>query len=237
LKTAVITGGTKGLGRALAGAFRGVDYSVVALYHSDDDAAEVLRRDLALEGARGTTLRYDVADPALASRLADLPQVSSAVELVLVHNACAPFSPRPFHLTPWDEVARGVATAIGGSFLCTQALLRSLVASRGTIVNVLSEVVHNAPPKGFAGYVAAKYGLLGLTRALAVEYAARGIKVFSVSPGFMETSLTATWDPRLRTGLDTGAASVERVASAIVDLVVRRDELPGQGEDYRVPSP
>lgn len=140
------------------------------------------------------------------------------------------------HLLKWDDFQDSFEVAVKGVWLYTRSVIRPMLkARRGNIVNVLTTAVEGIPPKGFAAYVTAKCALQGLTRALASEYAHRGIRVFSVSPGFMETSLTAGWDQRLKAAMSnasaTGAQSPMYVAENIRKLV-ENPQTPGQGENH-----
>ena len=234
MKTAVVTGGTAGLGRALVLAFARSGVHPVALFSRNEQAAEQLKKILSDERLAGTVLQKDISQPSIVESLKEIPAVVQASELVLVNNASAAFSPQPLHLVSVEALDALIATNLRGSFLCVQALLRALVRTRGTVVNILSTVVHDPPPKGFAPYVMAKHGLLGLTRAIASEYGERGIKAISVSPGYMETSFTAGWDERLRTAMPP-ASLPEAVADFVVHLLAE-GRIAGGGENYSLPS-
>ena len=107
---------------------------------------------------------------------------------------------------------------------------------QSSIVNVLTAAIEGAPPKGFAAYLTAKYALQGFTLALAAEYAARGIKIFSVSPGYMETPLTEQWDSRLREAIrvNSGRISIPTEAAARIVELVQDGAVLGRGENYPV---
>jgi 3-oxoacyl-[acyl-carrier protein] reductase len=234
-RTVIITGGTKGLGREMSLAFARAGYCVLALYSSDEAAAGKLTADLAEIKATGFAVRYDVRsdDPSIWNRT----EIQTADDLTLVHNACAAFTPVPMHQLAWSDFERNLLVAVKGAWLCSQSLIRAMLKNkRGAIVTILTAALEGAPPKGFAAYAVAKHALRGFTLALAAEYAARGLRVFSVSPGFMETSLTAQWDPRLRAAIRTHSTRITlppRAASQIVALV-ESAAVPGRGEDYPV---
>lgn len=232
--TVIITGATKGLGRATALVFARAGHHVIGVYASDDTAAESLREELGRIGGDSVVVRHDIRDEgdAFWSR----PDIQNAPSLVLINNACAPFTPQPFHLLRWEEFERNLSVGLKGSWRCSLALLRPMLrCGRGVIVNVLTAAVHGAPPKGFAAYVAAKHALRGLTLALAAEYASKNIRVFSVSPGFMSTPLTADWDARLVEAIRTGGAvSDPGEAAAKIFSLVDAPTTRGQGEDYPV---
>ncbi|MBI3882120.1 MAG: SDR family oxidoreductase [Verrucomicrobia bacterium] len=232
--TVIITGATKGLGRETALAFARAGHRVLGLYANDDAAAEKLRVDLRPLSDDSEVIRHDVTRENV--ELWSRPEIERAESLVLINNACAPFAPQPFHLLRWEDFESGLAVGLKGSWLCARAVLRPMArAGRGTIVNVLTTALHGLPPKGFAAYATAKHAVRGLTLALAAEYAARGVRVFSVSPGFMSTALTAGWDARLVEAIRAGAPETMPADAArrILELVTDA-ATPGQGEDHRI---
>lgn len=230
----IITGGTKGLGREIALAFGRADYFVIALYAADTPAAESMKIALAGAGIAGTVLQHDVTseNPAIWSR----PEILEAGSLTLIHNACAPFTPVPMHQLHWQDFQRSFDVAVKGGWTCSQALIRLMLKKGGgTIVNILTSAVEGMPPKGFGAYAAAKHALCGLTLSLAVEYAPRGVRVFSAAPGFMATSLTEQWDARLREAIQMSARNSDPAAAArrLVELVEDKT-TPGRGENYPI---
>jgi 3-oxoacyl-[acyl-carrier protein] reductase len=232
--TVIITGATKGLGHATALAFGAVGHRVFGIYAADEEAAETLRIELQSFGSDSCVVKHDVRTP--STDFWNRPEIQEAESLVLINNACAPFIPEPFHLLRWEDFESGLNVDLKGSWLCTRALLRPMArAGRGTIVNVLTTVLHGLPPKGFAAYATAKHALRGLTLALAVECRPKGIRVFSVSPGFMATSLTTGWDARLvETIRASGPVSDPVEAARRIRELVGDAATPGQGEDYRI---
>ena len=145
----------------------------------------------------GSVLQHDVRSE--DTSFWNLPEIQEADSLTLVHNACASFSPMPMQQLSWQDFENNILVAVKGAWFCSQPLIRLMIKKgNGSIVNILTSAIEGSPPKGFAAYVTAKHALKGFTLALAIEYAARGIRVFSVSPGYMETSLTQQWDSRLR---------------------------------------
>lgn len=236
-RVVIISGATKGLGRALALDFGRNGYQVIGLYHSDHAAATEVRTQFTAEQLNGTFRQQDITSENFAA-VQPFLELPEGAQLTLINNACAAFSPQPLHLLRWQDFQSSFDVAVRGTWNCTQLVLRPMLKrSRGTIVNVLSDVVNDSPPKGFAAYVTAKYALQGLTRALASEYSSRGLRVFSVSPGFMETALTSAWDERLKTAIrdsmKSGMQTPATVAAAIRQLI-ENPETPGKGENYRL---
>jgi NAD(P)-dependent dehydrogenase (short-subunit alcohol dehydrogenase family) len=233
--TAIVTGGTQGLGRAIALALARRGMRVLALYHRDHEAARDLDRVMAESGLDGRALQHDVTDPRDDAPAWRAPEIERADRLVLVHNAGAPFTPQPFHLVPWDDFQRCFDVAVRGAWACARALLRPMLSTgEGRIATILSTATHGLPPKGFAAYAAAKSALRSLTLSLAAEYGARGLRICSISPGFMDTALTRAWPPALREAVGRhGATDAPTVAERVAKLLTMPD-LPGRGEDYVV---
>jgi NAD(P)-dependent dehydrogenase (short-subunit alcohol dehydrogenase family) len=154
----------------------------------------------------------------------------------LIANACAPFTPKPFHLIDWREVSTQIDVNVKGTFLTFKRLLPFMVKSGGgAVVSVLTTAV-SSPPKGFAAYVTTKSALEGLTKAWAAEYAARGLRAFAVSPGFMETSLTAEWSDHLKASIYSDKEAVQKpsdVAASILNLL-EDEQTAGKGENYLI---
>lgn len=225
----VITGGTRGLGRSLALCFGLAGYAPFCVYRTNEEAADQLAREFDTRGIAGTCHQCDVT-----RGLSTLPALHAGDSLMLIHNAAPPFEPGPFHRQRWEDVQPGFDVIVQGGYRCMQDVLKPMVTlGGGLIINVLSSVVDGVPPKGFAGYTAAKYALLGLGRAVAAEYHDRRIGVMAVSPGYMHTDLTAAWRPELQRAVQGAlpAASTDEVAQHIVRLA-EDAALPRRGENY-----
>ena len=176
---AVITGGGRGLGAAIATAFDAAGITTTLLGRNLTNLQEVAGR---LQAARCQEL--DVTDPeAVQAAFSDLPAVD-----ILVNNAgIAPSS--PFNRHTLEDWRASFAVNVDGAFYCTQAVIDSMLErNAGRVINIAS----TSAQKGYAyvsGYVASKHALLGLTRALATEYARTGITFNAICPGFAETDL------------------------------------------------
>lgn len=233
--TAIITGATKGLGREICLSFARRGCAVVGTYASDDSSAERLRDDLRSSGARFQIVKSDITNG--SDELWTLAEVAEAESLILVNNACPGFHPTPMHRVPWSDVSHQIDVGLKGAWLLSQsAVSRMAKQKRGTIINVLTSALENVPPKGFSAYAVAKHALRGLTLSLAVEFNSRGIRVFSVSPGFMDTEFTRSWDFRLREAITSsdGRMTVPAEAGERVVELAMSDEVGGCGEDYPV---
>jgi 3-oxoacyl-[acyl-carrier protein] reductase len=234
-RTVIVTGGTKGLGREISLAFARQGCQVLALYAGDESAAREFECLLAEAGLAGAAVKHDVCseDAALWTRA----EIQTADHLTLVHNACAAFAPAPLHQLTWADFEKNHAVAVKGAWMCSQPILRLMLRKKaGTVITILSSVMEGASPRGFAAYATAKHALHGFTLALAAEYAPRGLKIFSVSPGYMDTPLTRGWDDRLRQMVHDQAERRTRPAEAARQIVelAGKAATPGLGENHPV---
>ncbi|MEQ1762325.1 MAG: SDR family oxidoreductase [Pyrinomonadaceae bacterium] len=233
-KIVVIAGATKGLGKELALSFSRSGYEVIGLYHADMATAERVRDEFAASQLRGDFLKLDIAKDGGWDEFNAIIDSKAGRHFTLFANASAPFAPKPFHTLDWSEISSLIDVNVKGTFALTQRLLPHMVKARaGRIVTILSEAVDDTP-KGFSGYVIAKSALDGLTRCLAEEYSSRGIHVFSVSPGFMDTSLTKNWSEHLKAMIFADPSRVTSPA-VVAERILRICEDPGtkgQGENY-----
>jgi 3-oxoacyl-[acyl-carrier protein] reductase len=225
-KVAVITGGSRGIGRACAEALAADGWSVALGYRTNEAAAKEAREALEAAGRRALAVELDVTDDGSVSEA--FRRVSDELGAVtgLVNNAGMS---RDGLLVkyPMDVYEATMATNLRGAFLCCQAALRGMLRARwGRIVNMSSAVAL----RGNAGqtvYAATKTGLVGLTRSLAREVGPRGITVNALCPGFLETEMTSGIGDQARaTFLEQTpigrAATLQEVAS-VVRFVMSED--------------
>ncbi|MBI3766896.1 MAG: 3-oxoacyl-ACP reductase FabG [Deltaproteobacteria bacterium] len=186
-RRALVTGGTRGIGRAIALALAGAGATVTVTWATREADADAAARAFAERGGDHAVRRCDVRDAdAVAALFTELKERGGTD--VLVNNAAIA---RDAHLMmlsddAWQDV---LATNLTGAFLCVRRALRGMIASRwGRIVNVISPagLVGKA---GAANYAASKGGLLSMTRSLAREVARFGITVNAVCPGIVETPM------------------------------------------------
>ena len=188
-KSALVTGGSRGIGRAIALRLAGQGADVAFSYHGNASAADATVADIEALGRKGLAVRADVSDPAAADGL-----VKSVLEAygkvdILVNNAGITRDDLIMRMSvkAFREV---LETNLFGAFYMTKAVTRPMLKAKGgRIVNITS-VSGQAGQTGQANYSAAKAGLIGLTKATARELASRSITCNAVAPGFVLTELT-----------------------------------------------
>jgi 3-oxoacyl-[acyl-carrier protein] reductase len=196
-KVVVVTGGSRGIGRACAVAFAKAGATVVLTYAGNDAAAEEAVR---LAGARTAAVKFDVSDTAACASAIDAVLAQHGRLDVLVNNAGVAVDGLSVRVKDedWD---RQLDTNLKGAFALARAAARPMMKQRsGAIVNLVS-VVGEMGNAGQAAYAASKAGLVGLTKALARELGSRNIRVNAVSPGFIDTDMTKKLPDGLRARL------------------------------------
>jgi len=190
-KVALVTGGSRGIGRAVCmklaerGAFVHINYL------RNEEAAEEILSAIRAAGGRARCCRFDVADAgAVARSISEMAASEGAVD-ILVNNAGQSVDGLAVRLKE-PEWHRSLDVNLSGAFFCCQAVIRPMMKKRwGRIVN-LTSVVAEGGNAGQAAYAAAKAGIVGLTKSLARELGSRNICVNAVSPGFVATEMTAS---------------------------------------------
>lgn len=190
-KAVLITGGATGIGRATAEAFA-AEGAAVMIGDVDPRAEETVAR-IAAAGGRAACHRCDVADGGAAVALVAACVARFGRMDAAFNNAGILPPPLPFHAVPEADVDRILAVDLKGVFTCMQAEVRHfLEAGGGAIVNTASVAGIVADPN-MSAYVAAKHGVVGLTKAVGIEYAQAGIRVNAIAPGFIATPMTQAW--------------------------------------------
>jgi len=189
-KVALVTGGSRGLGRAIVLALATEGARVAVNYHRGRDEAEALAAEITARGGKALALGADVADATAIGQLFDTTEQTLGPIDVLVNNAGIWPKSTVCETTEaeWDRV---MAVNLKGPFLaCREAVRRWLAAGRGgRIVNITSPAAFLGATTGHAHYAASKAGLVSFTVSLAREVAAQGIYVNAVAPGMMATDM------------------------------------------------
>lgn len=195
--TAVVTGGSRGIGRAVALALARDGYQILLTYVSRPAQAEAVVEEIRALGGSAACASLNVGDPqAVAAFFRD--QVKENVNLAcLVNNAG--ITKDGFLVRMKDEDFDAVINVnLRGAFVCTREAARIMTKNRtGCIVNI-SSVVGQMGNAGQANYSASKAGIIGLTKSTAKELAARNVRVNAVAPGFIETEMTAVLSEETR---------------------------------------
>jgi len=198
-KVAVVTGGGKGIGRAIASRLACGGAKVV-LSGRDAAALETACGEIRAQGGEALAVAGDVSRASDADQLCAKTLEAFGRADILVNNAGITRDNLVMRMgeQEWDEV---IDTNLKGTFLCIKAFTRPMMKQRwGRIVNV-SSVVGLIGNPGQANYVASKAGVIGLTKAVAKELASRHITVNAVAPGFIETAMTAALGEKVREAL------------------------------------
>ncbi len=196
---AVVTGGGRGIGRAIALKFASEGADVVVISRTAANAEKVAEEVRAL-GRRAWAYAVDVADAAAVSAAAEQILAATGRVDILVNNAGITKDGLLMRMsdTDWDAV---LDTNLKGAFLVTKAFVRSFIKQRsGRILN-LSSVIGLIGNAGQCNYAASKAGLIGFTQSTARELASRGITVNAIAPGFIETDMTSELNEAMRTEL------------------------------------
>lgn len=194
MPVAIVTGGNSGIGRATAVALAADGFEVGITWHRDEDRARSVIAEIGELGRRCEACQADLTDvesgPRVVDRLAESLGGLDALVNNAGHGTTTPFLEMP--LADWRAVLEVDLTA---AFLCGQAAARRMVEEGrgGAIVNVTS-VHEHIPLSGSAPYTAAKHGLGGLTKVMALELGPHGIRVNSVAPGQIATRMTGQED-------------------------------------------
>ncbi|ANU13575.1 3-oxoacyl-[acyl-carrier protein] reductase [Planococcus halocryophilus Or1] len=188
-KTAIITGGSRGIGAEIARKFAADGAKVVVNYSGSQEKAEAVVADIEANGGTAIAVKANVADAESVKAMVDETMKTFGSVDILVNNAGITRDNLMMRMKDdeWDDV---ININLKGVFICTKAVTRQMMKQRsGRIVNIASivGVMGNA---GQANYVAAKAGVIGLTKTTARELASRGITANAVAPGFITTDMT-----------------------------------------------
>lgn len=199
-KVALVTGASRGIGRAIALALADQGAHVVVNYAGSEAAANQVAEAVKDRGGEALVIQANVADVNQVNQMIDQVVERFGRIDILVNNAGITRDNLLMRMKEeeWDEV---IATNLKGVYNCIKAVTRPMMKQRsGRIINISSVVGVMGNP-GQANYVAAKAGVIGLTKSVARELASRGITVNAVAPGFIETDMTAKLSEETAKGL------------------------------------
>ncbi len=217
-RLAVVTGASRGIGAATAAAVAAAGAHVV-LAARDRQALDAVAGGIAGAGGRATPVPTDVSDEAAVERL--FAQVASIGQVSALVCAAGELTSAPFAGTTSAMWQRTLGVNLTGTFLCCRAAFTAMVAGgEGRIVTIasLSGVYATEKFPGLAAYNVSKYGVIGLTEAVAVEGKEHGISAVCLSPGAVDTEMLRRANPALRPGLtpdDMGALIVALLDSPL----------------------
>jgi 3-oxoacyl-[acyl-carrier protein] reductase len=221
-KIAIVTGGSRGIGRAISVALAQAGAHVVVNYRSNEEAAKETLRRIEEAGGKGEILGFDVADPeSVDAAVKDAAKRHGHID-ILVNNAGISVDQLLLRVSAKD-LEMTWATNVNGAVYCAKAAIRPMMRNKWGRIISLSSVVAESGNAGQVAYAASKAALLGMTRTLAREYASRGITVNAVAPGFIETDMTADLPDTARQSIvdQTPIGRIgrpEEVAAAVVFL-------------------
>lgn len=219
---ALVTGGSRGIGRACSLALARAGAEVIVNYVSNETAAQAVCDEIRKAGGSATPLKFDVGNTeqtqeALGALLKEKKMIS-----ILVNNAgiTSDGLMMRFSIENWDSV---INTNLRGAFVTSQCVIRGMMKEKkGSIIH-MSSIVGLTGNAGQAAYCAAKAGLVGLTKSMAKELASRNIRVNAIAPGYIETDMTGALTPEQKEGILKAiplgrVGKPEEIADAVVFL-------------------
>lgn len=219
VRCAVVTGGSRGIGRAVCVKLAQQGFAVCVNYAGSTAAAEETVRLCQEAGAQALAVQADISTAAGCEALFDAAMAAFGRVDVLVNNAGVTRDGLLLRMSE-EDFDTVIATNLKGSFLCSKAAAKRMVRQRyGRIIN-LSSIVGLRGNAGQANYAASKAGLLGLTKSLAKELAGRNITANAVAPGFIDTDMTAAMPQAARDAMQSAIpagrpGTPEDVANAV----------------------
>lgn len=199
-KKALVTGASRGIGRAIALALAAEGADVAVNYAGSEAAAKEVAAQIETMGRRALVLKADVADSAAGTAMVDAVVKEFGRIDILVNNAGITRDTLLMRMKEedWDAV---LTTNLKGVYNCTKAAVKYMMKQKSGRIVSISSVVGLTGNAGQANYAAAKAGVIGFTKAVAKEVAARGITVNAIAPGFIKTDMTSVLPEKVVEGL------------------------------------
>lgn len=221
-RTALVTGASRGIGRAIALALAAEGHVVAVNFSASESAANEVVTEIESRGGKAAAFGADVSDAQAVEGLFGSVSGELGPVEILVNNAGITADNLVLRMSP-EEFDRVLATNLRSAFLCTKSALKSMLRARfGRIISI-SSVAGIAGNPGQANYAASKAGLIGFTKSVAKEVGSRGITANVVAPGFISTDMTASLSEevkqRVLTSLSLGRfGEPEEVAQVVAFL-------------------
>lgn len=232
-KVALITGGTRGIGRAIALKLSEEGYNIAISYINNNKKAQEVVDEIEKNNVKALAIKADVSKEEEVNNMMKVINKELGNIDVLVNNAGITRDNLLIRMKTedWDQV---IDTNLRGVFLCTKAVARGMMKKRyGKIVNIAS-IVGISGNTGQGNYSASKAGVIGFTRSIAKELGSRGINVNAVAPGFIETDMTQVLEDNIKDEMLKSiplnrAGKPEDVANLVVFLCSEKaDYITGQ---------
>lgn len=211
-RVALVTGASRGIGRAIAEGLSRDGFDVAVVYAGNEAAAQEAVEACEAAGATARAYRCDVSDPAAAKATVDEVLADFGSVWALVNNAGVTRDGLLVRMSD-EDFSRVIDVNLKGAFHTTRALARALMRQRGGRIVNMASIVGLMGNAGQANYAASKAGLVGLTKSVARELAPRNVTVNAVAPGFVETDMTAALSEGVREGY-AGQIPLGRMATA-----------------------
>ena len=221
-KTAVVTGGSRGIGRAICLKLAGQGANIVLNFAGNEAAAEETRSQCEALGVRALAVKGDVADAEACNALIEKAVSEFGGVDILVNNAGVTRDNLLMRMSD-EEFQKVIDTNLKGTFHCMRAAIRPMMKKRRGRIISISSVVGLMGNAGQINYAASKAGVIGMTKSLAREVASRHITVNAVAPGFIKTDMTAVLSDSVKEGILHGIplgelGEAEDVANAVLYL-------------------
>lgn len=221
-KTAVVTGGSRGIGRAICLKLAGQGANIVLNFAGNEAAAEETRSQCEALGVKALAVKGDVADAEACNALIEKAVSEFGGVDILVCNAGVTWDNLLMRMSD-EEFQKVIDTNLKGTFHCMRAAIRPMMKKRRGRIISISSVVGLMGNAGQINYAASKAGVIGMTKSLAREVASRHITVNAVAPGFIKTDMTAVLSDSVKEGILHGIplgelGEAEDVANAVLYL-------------------